>query len=356
MGRGDLPRLRRGQQVSPQSRLALPEVVVRRDPAAAAQASTLRPPPHAIRTGPGRTPTRFAGVRHPCRAHRSSYRTPTTPGRPHQSGVTASSSVARGLVAYSTNARLRGIAAKIPASDPPAPSSQCSDSDSYTQKCRIEINTSSGCRATVTTRNPCSTSFAANAGSRRQWICSTTSGGRAAQSASVIACRARCGTWYAVPSRWRTQVFPARGVLTTAIRNGASIAACGVQGRRTYITHLSPAGGDSCPGSGPRPLPRPSSWPPGRWFSWPPARGAPPLVPTDLPAAERQLVEFLLLLPVAALVCCVVRNVDRPAHLRDVRAGPARPVIPRGRVRRSACSSWSWSCRSAGCSAAGWPG
>jgi hypothetical protein len=34
---------------------------------------------------------------------------------------------------------------------------------------------------------------------------------------------------------------------------------------------------------------------------------SPPLVPTDLPATERQLVEFLLLLPVAALVCCVVR-------------------------------------------------
>ncbi|HVK09732.1 MAG TPA: 7TM domain-containing protein [Gemmataceae bacterium] len=36
---------------------------------------------------------------------------------------------------------------------------------------------------------------------------------------------------------------------------------------------------------------------------------APPLVPGDLPSADRQLVEFLLLLPVAALVCCVVRNV-----------------------------------------------
>jgi 7 transmembrane helices usually fused to an inactive transglutaminase len=34
-----------------------------------------------------------------------------------------------------------------------------------------------------------------------------------------------------------------------------------------------------------------------------------PLIPPDLPSAERQLVEFLLLLPVAALVCCVVRNV-----------------------------------------------
>lgn len=33
------------------------------------------------------------------------------------------------------------------------------------------------------------------------------------------------------------------------------------------------------------------------------------LIPPDLPAADRQLVEFLLLLPVAALVCCVVRNV-----------------------------------------------
>jgi hypothetical protein len=38
-------------------------------------------------------------------------------------------------------------------------------------------------------------------------------------------------------------------------------------------------------------------------------RGAAPLVPIDLPDADRQLVEFLLLLPVAALVCCVVRNV-----------------------------------------------
>src|SRR5262245_4269583 len=38
-------------------------------------------------------------------------------------------------------------------------------------------------------------------------------------------------------------------------------------------------------------------------------RGSSPFVPPDLPAAERQLVEFLLLLPVAALVCCVVRNV-----------------------------------------------
>ena len=38
-------------------------------------------------------------------------------------------------------------------------------------------------------------------------------------------------------------------------------------------------------------------------------QGAPPLVPADLPDADRQLVEFLLLLPVAALVCCVVRNV-----------------------------------------------
>jgi 7 transmembrane helices usually fused to an inactive transglutaminase len=37
--------------------------------------------------------------------------------------------------------------------------------------------------------------------------------------------------------------------------------------------------------------------------------GATPLVPPDLPSAEKQLVEFLLLLPVAALVCCVVRNV-----------------------------------------------
>ena len=35
--------------------------------------------------------------------------------------------------------------------------------------------------------------------------------------------------------------------------------------------------------------------------------GASPLVPADLPGPERQLVEFLLLLPVAALVCCAVR-------------------------------------------------
>jgi hypothetical protein len=33
------------------------------------------------------------------------------------------------------------------------------------------------------------------------------------------------------------------------------------------------------------------------------------LIPPDLPSADRQLVEFLLLLPVAALVCCVIRNV-----------------------------------------------
>src|SRR5262249_55013892 len=39
--------------------------------------------------------------------------------------------------------------------------------------------------------------------------------------------------------------------------------------------------------------------------------GEPPVVPADLPPADRQLVEFLLLLPVAALVCCVVRNVIR---------------------------------------------
>ncbi|HJZ89434.1 MAG TPA: 7TM domain-containing protein [Gemmataceae bacterium] len=37
--------------------------------------------------------------------------------------------------------------------------------------------------------------------------------------------------------------------------------------------------------------------------------GSTPLIPPDLPSAERQLVEFLLLLPVAALVCCIVRNV-----------------------------------------------
>lgn len=36
---------------------------------------------------------------------------------------------------------------------------------------------------------------------------------------------------------------------------------------------------------------------------------AAPLIPTDLPALERQLVEFLLFLPWAALVCCIIRNV-----------------------------------------------
>jgi hypothetical protein len=36
---------------------------------------------------------------------------------------------------------------------------------------------------------------------------------------------------------------------------------------------------------------------------------SPSLVPADLPPVERQLVEFLLLLPVAALVCCVARTV-----------------------------------------------
>jgi hypothetical protein len=35
----------------------------------------------------------------------------------------------------------------------------------------------------------------------------------------------------------------------------------------------------------------------------------PGLIPTDLPPPDRQLVEFLLLLPVAALVCAVIRNV-----------------------------------------------
>lgn len=35
----------------------------------------------------------------------------------------------------------------------------------------------------------------------------------------------------------------------------------------------------------------------------------PALVPQDLPPAERQLVEFLLLLPLAALICCVIRTV-----------------------------------------------
>lgn len=36
---------------------------------------------------------------------------------------------------------------------------------------------------------------------------------------------------------------------------------------------------------------------------------SPSLVPPDLPPTERQLVEFLLLLPIAALVCCVIRIV-----------------------------------------------
>src|SRR5437867_2300369 len=36
---------------------------------------------------------------------------------------------------------------------------------------------------------------------------------------------------------------------------------------------------------------------------------SPSLIPSDLPTADRQLVEFLLLLPVAALVCCVARVV-----------------------------------------------
>lgn len=36
---------------------------------------------------------------------------------------------------------------------------------------------------------------------------------------------------------------------------------------------------------------------------------SPSLIPGDLPPSERQLVEFLLLLPVAALICCVVRIV-----------------------------------------------
>ena len=42
------------------------------------------------------------------------------------------------------------------------------------------------------------------------------------------------------------------------------------------------------------------------WWLYPDGPG---LIPTDLPPAERQLVVFLLLLPVAALVCCVIRNV-----------------------------------------------
>jgi hypothetical protein len=36
---------------------------------------------------------------------------------------------------------------------------------------------------------------------------------------------------------------------------------------------------------------------------------SPSVIPDDLEPIERQLVEFLLLLPVAALVCCLVRNV-----------------------------------------------
>jgi hypothetical protein len=36
---------------------------------------------------------------------------------------------------------------------------------------------------------------------------------------------------------------------------------------------------------------------------------SPSLIPPDLPPSDRQLVEFLLLLPVAALVCCIARVV-----------------------------------------------
>ena len=36
---------------------------------------------------------------------------------------------------------------------------------------------------------------------------------------------------------------------------------------------------------------------------------SPSVIPADLPPLDRQLVEFLLLLPLAALVCCVVRTV-----------------------------------------------
>jgi hypothetical protein len=36
---------------------------------------------------------------------------------------------------------------------------------------------------------------------------------------------------------------------------------------------------------------------------------SPSLIPPDLPPSDRQLVEFLLLLPVAALICCVARVV-----------------------------------------------
>lgn len=36
---------------------------------------------------------------------------------------------------------------------------------------------------------------------------------------------------------------------------------------------------------------------------------SPSLIPSDLPPGDRQLVEFLLLLPVAALICCVARVV-----------------------------------------------
>src|SRR5262245_54048794 len=209
------------------------------------------------------------------------------------------------------NARLRGMAPKMSASDPPAPSSHCSDSDSYTQKCRIEISKSSGCRATVTTRNPWTSSAFAKSGVRRQWSCRTTSGGRPAQSASTIACRARCGTWYAAPSRWRTQVFPARGVLTTAIRSGASKPQPPGRPAGLYL-HYSPA-----PSRRRRSVPR--FRPPAAAivalalagtsavaFSVYPEGSH--LIPTDLPAADRQLVEFLLLLPVAALVCGILRN------------------------------------------------
>lgn len=34
---------------------------------------------------------------------------------------------------------------------------------------------------------------------------------------------------------------------------------------------------------------------------------SPSLIPSNLPAADRQLIEFLLLMPIAALICCVAR-------------------------------------------------
>src|SRR5258708_2697289 len=129
---------------------------------------------------------------------------------------------------------------------------------------------------------------------------------------------------YAVPSRWRTQVLPARGVLTMAILMRAfrshklpacglgnhKLAACGYDGHLTYITHLPLRAGGAVPRFRP---------PTAVVVALALAGGSAAilalrpeesgLIPTDLPPADRQLVEFLLLLPVAALVSSVIRNV-----------------------------------------------